>query len=171
MANLSPDLTGQSFGRLTAVQRVENDTKGRARWSCRCTCGCEYVAQSYRLLRGHTTSCGCERTNDLTGQTFDRLTVIERGEDYVSPKGKRSTRWVCRCVCGEHTLSSTNNLRRGKSTSCGCKLSAAYAQSKREQYAALRALAAEAVEPDELTGGRWLPHGLILRWQPEEATA
>jgi len=53
-------------------------------------------------------------TLDLTGQAFERLTVIEivsRGHD---------TLWRCRCECGQETTASTSDLRRGRRKSCGC---------------------------------------------------
>ncbi len=53
---------------------------------------------------------------DLTGQTFGRLTVVKE-----APAGKHSnTRWECRCICDEIRIVSSNNLRSGTSTSCGC---------------------------------------------------
>ncbi len=33
------DLTGQKFGRLTVIKRVENTKEGRAKWLCQCECG------------------------------------------------------------------------------------------------------------------------------------
>lgn len=59
---------------------------------------------------------------DLTGQVFGKLTVIERAEDYVSPRGQRKTQWLCECSCAEHNkvVVSGNHLRSGRSTSCGC---------------------------------------------------
>lgn len=42
------DLTGQRFGRLVVVERVENSADGRARWLCRCDCG-----QSKTVLGEH----------------------------------------------------------------------------------------------------------------------
>jgi hypothetical protein len=67
--------------------------------------------------------------NDLTGQRFGRLVVIERGESYVNttlrPFGKptthKVTRWVCQCDCGNIVEVTRNNLISGASTSCGCK--------------------------------------------------
>ena len=32
---------------------------------------------------------------DLTGRQFGRLTVLERAENYVSPKGQQKTMWLC----------------------------------------------------------------------------
>ena len=36
---------------------------------------------------------------DLTGMKFGRLTVVKRGEDYITPKGKKIIRWLCECDC------------------------------------------------------------------------
>lgn len=52
---------------------------------------------------------------DLEGRSFGRLTV----ETY-SHTHQGHAYWVCRCECGNSTVSSSNNLRRNKSTSCGC---------------------------------------------------
>lgn len=48
---------------------------------------------------------------DLTGQQFGRLAV-------VSFAGNRH--WNCACVCGATAVVMANNLKQGKSTSCGC---------------------------------------------------
>lgn len=54
---------------------------------------------------------------DLTGRTFGRLTVIgEKGYyDYCKTPILR-----CRCSCGRECLVLGNNLRSGKTQSCGC---------------------------------------------------
>lgn len=57
---------------------------------------------------------------DLTGQKFGRLTVICRGDDYVTPSGKHRPRWLCQCECGGTALPQTPALKSGKTTSCGC---------------------------------------------------
>ncbi len=57
---------------------------------------------------------------DLTGRTFGRLTVLRRGEDYVSPKGYHLRRWICRCFCGNQTLVQGCALTNGTTKSCGC---------------------------------------------------
>jgi len=52
------DLTGQKFGRLTVIERVEN--KGRyVAWKCRCDCGNEVIVRGDVLKCGRTKSCGC----------------------------------------------------------------------------------------------------------------
>jgi phosphotransferase system IIB component len=58
---------------------------------------------------------------DLTGQKFDRLTVIKRGEDYITPSGKRNIRWLCKCACdGKEVLVLGSSLKKGNTRSCGC---------------------------------------------------
>ena len=55
---------------------------------------------------------------DLTGQTFGRLTVIKQG-----PSARRGgARWFCQCSCGntELTLVTAGNLKSGHTQSCGC---------------------------------------------------
>ena len=56
---------------------------------------------------------------DLTGYRFGRLTVLERGKDYVSPAGHRRVRWVCACDCGDVRLVYAQHLMRGTSAGCG----------------------------------------------------
>lgn len=59
-----------------------------------------------------------QRWKDLTGQRFGRLTVIE-------PTDQRKAGhlvWRCRCDCGAEKLVSSQHLRSGSVTSCGCSL-------------------------------------------------
>ena len=37
---------------------------------------------------------------DLTGQRFGRLVVIERAKDYIRPNGQSQVQWRCKCDCG-----------------------------------------------------------------------
>jgi len=53
---------------------------------------------------------------DITGQRFARLTVIGRAENATDG----TARWKCVCDCGDETVSSGSNLRRGSARSCGC---------------------------------------------------
>ena len=53
------NLTGERFGRLVVVKRVENDKHGNARWLCKCDCGGETITTTTCLRQGHTHSCGC----------------------------------------------------------------------------------------------------------------
>lgn len=53
---------------------------------------------------------------DLTGQRFNRLTVISRAEN--SRAGV--TRWNCICDCGNESVVSACSLRNNHTKSCGC---------------------------------------------------
>lgn len=58
---------------------------------------------------------------DLTGQRFERLTVLYKSNDYyISPKGKKLIKWVCKCDCGNEIITTGNNLNNGSTKSCGC---------------------------------------------------
>lgn len=53
---------------------------------------------------------------DLTGKTFNRLTVVrEAGRTY-----KKSVLWECVCSCGNTVICSSNSLSSGNTKSCGC---------------------------------------------------
>ena len=53
------DISGQRFGRLTAVQRVGKDKTNHAIWKCLCDCGNYKNVSSNSLKSGNTKSCGC----------------------------------------------------------------------------------------------------------------
>jgi hypothetical protein len=54
------DITGQRFGRLTAV-RFSHMVKSHAHWVCLCDCGRETMASGSNLKGGSVASCGCVR--------------------------------------------------------------------------------------------------------------
>ena len=61
------DLTGQRFGYLTVVKRVEDyispNGNHRVQWLCKCDCGNEVVVLGNNLSKHSTESCGCLRKN------------------------------------------------------------------------------------------------------------
>jgi hypothetical protein len=73
MASL--DLTGQRFGKLVAVERLERVRDGWL-WRCRCDCGTERdIVAAVLRRRGGSRSCGCARleavrTHGLTGTSL-----------------------------------------------------------------------------------------------------
>lgn len=118
------DLTGKRFGKLTAIEAVEERQKGRVIWRCLCDCGNEAFVSSSKLISGETKSCGCYRRSyrpkkELAGKRFDMLTVIEE-------TGKRTESglvvWRCRCDCGnEWVYANSLELTTGLTHSCGCE--------------------------------------------------
>lgn len=53
---------------------------------------------------------------DLTGQQFERLTVIEE----AGRNNRKEVLWKCKCACGNFTEVTTYRLRKGETKSCGC---------------------------------------------------
>jgi hypothetical protein len=53
------NLTAQTFGRLTVIERGQNDARGRACWWCQCACGNRRLVPSWSIISGNTKSCGC----------------------------------------------------------------------------------------------------------------
>ena len=124
------DLTGQTFGRLKVLERVENKISpnghSKVMWKCLCECGniIESISQSIR--RGMTTSCGCYnkevvsniKLHNLIGKRFGRLTVIERDLNFKSLEGV--PKWICKCDCGKTVSVLAKSLIRKSTKSCGC---------------------------------------------------
>jgi|GEM_PF-5989891 len=52
------DLTGQKFGKLTALERVGMN-KNQPLWKCQCECGKEIVVKINHLIGGNVRGCGC----------------------------------------------------------------------------------------------------------------
>jgi hypothetical protein len=52
---------------------------------------------------------------DLTGRRFNRLAVVSQ-----APKKNGRVQWHCRCNCGRHIDANADNLKAGRTQSCGC---------------------------------------------------
>ena len=53
------DISGQRFGKLTAISYYGTDKCGRATWLCKCDCGNEHIGVGAMLRSGEVSSCGC----------------------------------------------------------------------------------------------------------------
>lgn len=73
------DLTGRTFGRLTALYRTSS-SNGRVYWVCQCTCGKLSRVQSSNLVSGLTRSCGCYR-DEVRKRPCQRLYPVWVGHD------------------------------------------------------------------------------------------
>lgn len=117
------NLTGRTFGYWTVLDRAEPGPKGLSRYLCRCRCGKEKILQAQSLKNGRSRSCGCLRselmriTDDMLGQEYGYWTVIAPADPYING----STRYLCRCRCGTEKVLVASDLRRGVTTSCGCR--------------------------------------------------
>lgn len=78
------DLTGQKFGRLTAVKIVGRAPSRHVLWECQCECGKVCITSSNSLLMGKTQSCGCLfkelliKRDTKHGMSYTRLHEIWR---------------------------------------------------------------------------------------------
>lgn len=59
------DLTGQTFGRLTVIEK-RGHSGGKALWACSCVCGNEIVVRGVHLRSGRQVSCGCWRSENTS---------------------------------------------------------------------------------------------------------
>lgn len=126
------DLTGDRYGKLTVLRREGSTSDSKPLWLCRCDCGVETHVAGGNLKSGQSRSCGCERIrrikeantgreflgntfDDLTGQNFGRWVVQE-----LAFRVKKRLYWTCLCECGTVKAVSSNNLKSGASSSCGC---------------------------------------------------
>lgn len=57
---------------------------------------------------------------DFTNKKFSKLTVINFEEFVISPLGKRSATWKCKCDCGNICIIRGSNLSCNITKSCGC---------------------------------------------------
>ena len=130
------DITGQKFGRLTAILPTNLRAHHCVMWLCKCDCGNEILLSSKVLVTNHTKSCGCLKREvagqnwigdsyhggagkefiDETRKTYGNLTVLSREPNDSFGKA----RWKCQCKCGTITVVTGNYLRTGSVRSCGC---------------------------------------------------
>ena len=117
------DLSGERFGRLLVLCRAPNRKKSTM-WHCLCDCGSNVDVASTSLLGEHTKSCGCWgkeskgqwAKKDMIGKKFGRLTVLEELPD----RAYNRIMYKCLCDCGSTSVVAGQDLRQGKTKSCGC---------------------------------------------------
>ena len=112
---------GDKYNKLTIIgESSRRASNGGKYWLCQCDCGNIKEIRGDHLKSGHTKSCGCqnqERINNIIGQRFNNLTVIDitdkrrSGGDVV---------WKCQCDCGNITYAAASELRNNRIKSCGC---------------------------------------------------
>lgn len=61
-----------------------------------------------------------KKVQDLCGQKFGKLIVIERAQDFIQDNGRKRTQFLCKCECGNTTIARAENLKNGNTKSCGC---------------------------------------------------
>jgi hypothetical protein len=94
---------------------------------------------------------------DLTGHKYGKLTVLKMADK----KGKnQECYWLCECDCENKTkkIISGNNLRHGRTKSCGCGKAKTHDLSKSRVYKIYRSMIQRCYNPNahayEIYGGR-----------------
>lgn len=122
------DLTGQKFNMLTVLHRVEPKVSTKhTKWVCKCDCGVTTEARADGLTSDKAFSCGCTRrpnkgVPDITGAKFGKLTALYELPREERTRSKNQRTWLCQCDCGVTIRAIGNDLRAGRTTSCGCGL-------------------------------------------------
>lgn len=72
------DITGERFGRLTAVEFAGRRSR-KSFWKCLCDCGKETIVAKHSLVTGNTQSCGCLFRSRITkhGETTGKRETSE----------------------------------------------------------------------------------------------
>ena len=123
-AKLPPNaknLSGQRFGRLTALEPAEGPPGRGVVWRCLCDCGGEKTAPSSKLLAGKVQSCGCigrerREKQNIAGQRFGRLLAL----DFQYRNEKNQDCWRFRCDCGNEKIMPAAKVKWHGVQSCGC---------------------------------------------------
>ena len=95
------ELVGQTFGRLTVLEELEERRCGNVMYSCQCSCGNIRTVAGGHLRSGHTQSCGClgreRRLASVTTHgkyyTREHITWISMKGRCNNPKNSRYSRY------------------------------------------------------------------------------
>jgi hypothetical protein len=81
------------------------------------------------------------KIKDLTGQKYNRLTVIK-----FSHQLNHKSQWLCQCDCGKETIVDGYKLKKGITKSCGC-----YASERAREW--MKEMRAEGLTQPRITHG------------------
>lgn len=120
------DLTGQRFGKLTAIAPTSERKHGKVIWECKCSCGNPnpVLVPSTYLTNGDTQSCGClkkeqEKINFVDGYDKERVDGVNtslllaklRTDSSSGIKGvyfhKARQKWYAQITVGGQTYRSS----------------------------------------------------------------
>lgn len=124
---------GSVFGNLTILEKFyHTDSKGRNTQFYRCQCSCGNITEIAKnsVLKGLSTSCGCngsrnklrekrialgELTDPEIGTRFGKLTVLQ----IIPPPEGGSKQIECKCDCGNIVIINKPSLLAGNYRTCG----------------------------------------------------
>lgn len=129
----SDPVTGTRFGNLVYLEKVYHKDKcGRDIQFYRCKCDCGNIVESAKnsILKGLTTSCGCqssrnklrekriaigELSDPSIGSKFGNLTVL----NILQPEEGGEKKIECKCNCGNTVIVNKKHLLNGHYRTCG----------------------------------------------------
>ena len=128
------DLTNKQCEYYRVINRNEERTKANGKnvfWNCQCQCGKIFVATTTDINKNKVKSCGCMKSallsqaflQDIVGETFGELLVLERDFEHEQHGQKIRTYWKCQCSCGNIVSIERTHLVARNQSSCGCKQS------------------------------------------------
>src|SRR5579872_1311952 len=90
------NISGQKFGRLTALVRVGATARRNSRWLCRCRCGREVIVRLDQLRDGTTKSCSCwyRASRRIIAVTHGQARIKSTTATYRAYQRQKS---LCRC--------------------------------------------------------------------------
>lgn len=118
MPKKAENLIGKTYGELTVIEKIPDDTHRRRydRWICKCSCGEMVRVRGFYLRNGMKTSCNNIIHSGNKDCRFGRLTIILGKEK----KQKGRIYYFCKCDCGNIIYVPKNKLVSGHTQSCGC---------------------------------------------------
>lgn len=115
------DISGQKFGRLTAINCQTKNRK--TYWNCICECGKITSVQLSSLVSGTTKSCGClhkEITKNRGSLKEADLSLLNKKFNMLKVVDFSGYKCVCKCDCGNIIELYPSELITGHTKSCGC---------------------------------------------------
>ena len=124
----------KNFKYITVLNK--NDNSGGSghsiTWKCQCKCGTIMDISTTNLLKDDSENRTCNspycifrnqkisntKTENLIGQKFGELKVIERDYDYERHKKNRTSYWLCECSCGNKIILSRTSLVNNSRYAC-----------------------------------------------------
>ena len=128
MSKYGKVIVGETYNKWKVIE-YSGEKIGDSRDTYLCECTCPFhtrkVQRGIHIVGGMSKSCKhCSRLNDITGETFDYLTVkgldVERTLDSINNDKRRRTYWFVDCKCGNSISVREDTLYSKYFRSCGC---------------------------------------------------
>lgn len=96
------DITGEKFGRLTAIKMVGRDKHYNALWLFQCDCGNTKTTARKLVERGETKSCGC----------LHKETAMENIQKYISSENYKPPARIIHGCCKTRLYNIWSSMKK-----------------------------------------------------------